>query len=150
MTLGQAGKPAQRLRRGRPLTPSGQIGITHSEARTVRGPGPLRDNLRIWGRGRVSPVKVSRQEPNARHVHVFRPLGHRTDERRRPPFKRELAGIRDAIAPDLDRLAASVDGLDPCRCESGANEARDCVTIDPMDEYKQFLGGAVRTAGEQL
>jgi hypothetical protein len=47
-------------------------------------------------------------------------------------------------------LLPSVDGLDPCRCKSGADEASDCVAIDPMGDYKQFLGGAVRTAGEQF
>lgn len=64
------------------------------------------------------------------------------DERRWPPFERQPASVRDAVAPDLDRLAASVDGLDPCRCKSGADEASDCVAIDPMGDYKQFLGGA--------
>jgi hypothetical protein len=73
-----------------------------------------------------------------------------TDEPGRPSFERHPARVRDAVAFDSDRLAASPDGLVPSSCEPGADEAGNCVRTDPIDGYKRLLGGAVRTAGEQL
>ena len=66
------------------------------------------------------------------------------------PFERHPAGVRDAVALDPDRLDASLDHLTLCCCEPGADEAGDHVAIEPMSDHKQFLSGAVRTAGEQF
>lgn len=63
----------------------------------------------------------------------------------RPP-----AGVSDPDADNLDRLAASLDALALCCCKPGADEAGDHVAIEPMGEDKQFLGGAVRIAGEHF
>jgi hypothetical protein len=73
-----------------------------------------------------------------------------TDDPSRPPFERHPTRVRDPVALDSDRLAVTPNGLVPRSCETGADETGDCVTTDPMDEYKQFPGGAVRTLGEQF
>jgi hypothetical protein len=70
------------------------------------------------------------------------------DEPRWPPFERQPARVRDAIALESDRLAASPDGLVPYSCEPSTDEASDYVTADPIDAYERFLGGAVRAAGK--
>jgi len=72
------------------------------------------------------------------------------DELSRPAFERHPTCIRDAIALAVNRITASPDGLVPRSGEPRPDEARDCVAIDPVDEYKRFLGSAVRTAGEQF
>src|SRR5712671_6385334 len=73
-----------------------------------------------------------------------------TNELSRPPFERHPARVRDAVAIDSDRLAGCPDRLVPRSCEPGADEAGDRVRTDPIDKYQRFLGGTVRTAGEQL
>ena len=73
-----------------------------------------------------------------------------TDEPSRPPFERHPARVRDAVALDSDRFAATPDGLLPRSCEPSADEAGNCVRTDPIDEHKRLLGDAIRTAGEQL
>lgn len=113
------------------------------------------DSTNIWGADPQEAIAERWCQGRVRRgliIVAFEPdiSVRRMDERRRPPFECQPAGVRDAVAPDLDRLSASVDGLNPRRCESGADEARDCVTIDSMGDYKQFFGGAVRTAGKQL
>jgi hypothetical protein len=72
------------------------------------------------------------------------------DELSRPAFERHPTCIRDPVALAADRLTASPDGLVPRSGEPCPDEARDCVAIDPVDEYKRFLGSAVRTVGEQF
>jgi len=57
---------------------------------------------------------------------------------------------RNPDPDDLDRLAASLDDLLVCCCKPGADEAGGQVAIEPMNDHKQFLSGAVRAAGEQF
>jgi hypothetical protein len=66
------------------------------------------------------------------------------------PSSANRPSARDAVALDPDRFAASLNGLVPCSREAGADEAGDHVAIEPMGDHKQFLNGAVRTAGEQF
>src|SRR5207245_8239715 len=47
-----------------------------------------------------------------------------TDQPSRPPFERHPARVRDAVALDSDRFAATPDGLLPRSCEPGADEHR--------------------------
>jgi hypothetical protein len=70
-----------------------------------------------------------------------------TDEPRRPPFERHPARGRDAVAHAAHRLT---DDLAPRSGKPCPDEASDCVAIDPVDDYKHFLGSAVRTVGEQF
>jgi hypothetical protein len=72
------------------------------------------------------------------------------DELSRPAFERHPACIRDPVAPAADRLIASLYGLVPRSGKTCADETSDCVAIDPVDEYKRFLGSSVRTVGEQF
>jgi hypothetical protein len=71
-----------------------------------------------------------------------------TNEPRWPPFERHPACVRDAVALDAHRLTASLDGLVPHSGKPFPDEASDYVTTDLMGE--QFVGGAVRTVGEQF
>jgi hypothetical protein len=65
-------------------------------------------------------------------------------------FDRLPPRLRNPEAYDLDRLAASLHHVKLFGREPGSNEAGDNVGIEPMSDLKQFLGGAVRTAGEQF
>ncbi len=84
-----------------------------------------------------------------RKNHVQKIVGHGNGASifgtERPP-----AGIRDRDADDLDRPAVCSDGVAPCCCKPGVDEAGDHVAVEPMGEHKQVLGDAVRNAGEQL
>jgi hypothetical protein len=66
------------------------------------------------------------------------------------PFERHPACVRDTVALDANRLTASPDGLVSHSCEPRRDEAGDYVTTDLIDEYKHFIGGAVRIVGEQF
>jgi hypothetical protein len=77
-------------------------------------------------------------------------LARWTDELSRPALERYPTCIRDPVALAADRLAASLYSLVPRSRKTCADEARDCVAIDPVDEHKKFLGGTVRTVGEQF
>src|SRR6266849_5673510 len=68
---------------------------------------------------------------------------------RQSAFNRPPAGVGDRDADDLDRPAVFIDGVAPCCCKPGADEAGDHVAIEPMGEHEQILGDAVRNAGEQ-
>ncbi len=63
-------------------------------------------------------------------------------------FDRLPPRLRNPDTDDLDRLAASLHHLKLLGREPRVNEAGDHVGIEPMSDLKQFLGGAVRTAGE--
>jgi len=65
-------------------------------------------------------------------------------------FDRLPPRLRNPDSDDLDRLAASLHHITLFGREPGANEASDHIGIEPMSDLKQFLGGAVRTAGEQF
>jgi hypothetical protein len=66
------------------------------------------------------------------------------DELSRPPFQRHPTCIRDPVALAADRLAASLDSLVPRIGKTCADEASDCVAIDPVHEYKRSLGHDTR------
>jgi hypothetical protein len=72
------------------------------------------------------------------------------DKLSRPPLECHPACIRDAIALAVNRITISPDGLAPRSGKPCPDQARDCVAINPVDEYKRFLGGAVRAVGEQF
>jgi hypothetical protein len=63
-------------------------------------------------------------------------------------FDRLPPDFGDPDPTDLDRLAASLHHLKLLGREPRVNEAGDHVGIEPMSDLKQFLGGAVRTAGK--
>ncbi len=65
-------------------------------------------------------------------------------------FDRLPPRLRNPDPNDLDRLAAGLHHVTLFGREPGANVAGDHVGIEPMNDHKQFLGGTVRTAGEQL
>jgi hypothetical protein len=56
----------------------------------------------------------------------------------------------DPNADNLYRSVASLHVLSPCHRKSAADETGDHVAIEPKEEHKQFLGGALRIAGKQL
>src|SRR5262249_28601845 len=70
-------------------------------------------------------------------------LARRLDEPRRPPFECQPSCIRNAVTPSPAARAAALGGLAPRSRKTGADEAGDRVTTDPMEEYKRFLGGAL-------
>jgi hypothetical protein len=51
---------------------------------------------------------------------------------------------------DLDHLVSSLHHLTLCCGKPGPDQVGDHVIFEPMGDDKQFRGGAVRTAGEQL
>jgi hypothetical protein len=77
-------------------------------------------------------------------------LARRLDEPRRPPFECQPPCIRNAVTPSPAALAGTLGGLAPRSRKTGADEAGDSVTTDPMEEYKRFLGGPIGIGGEQL
>jgi len=65
------------------------------------------------------------------------------------PFERPLASVGDPDANDLDRLAASPDGLALFGCESGVDKAGQHSTCESVGEQQGF-GKAALVDGEQL
>ena len=64
--------------------------------------------------------------------------------------ERSVPRVSDSNADDLDRSAASLHVLKPRHCKPAFDEVSDHVAVEPMNEHKQLICGALRIAGEQL
>ncbi len=64
-------------------------------------------------------------------------------------FERSPASFSDPDANDLDRLAASLDGLALCCCEPGVDETGEQITCESVSEQQRF-DEAVLVDGKQL
>jgi hypothetical protein len=65
-------------------------------------------------------------------------------------FDRPFSRGRYRDPNDLDRFVSSLHHLTLFCGKPGPDQAGDHVTFEPMGDDKQFHGGTVRTAGEQL
>jgi len=59
-------------------------------------------------------------------------------------------GVRDPHALDLERRVVRSERLRHHRCEAGERKHCQRLARETMTELKHVLGGAARTAGEQL
>jgi hypothetical protein len=64
-------------------------------------------------------------------------------------FDRSPAGVRDRDVEDLDRLAASLDGLALCCSDPSVDEAGEQITCESVSEQQRF-GEATLVNRKQL
>jgi hypothetical protein len=67
----------------------------------------------------------------------------------RSTLKSPSTSVGDYQTNDLDRLAASLNGLAASRCKPSADEASDHIAIEPMHERKLVLRHPMQNAVKQ-